>query len=224
MAVCGRAYLGVDLAIIVVLRSEHVEIDEMLDAIDMVSSSLQESVSLAASLPHQCLGEVARDAEGVLMADRITVERPDSTDAALLKSESSPPVVRAVWTSTVAAAAGRLAAPPRGGVRADEMFSSRRCGQLINPGMGGSARPGLAGLDPRTGDDASTLSTDARDLRSPTTSLSVFADMGLGGIAAEGAEGATRGSRGSFRLPSCSPRWRLLHGGACRNERRQVNV
>ena len=100
----------------------------------MVSSSLLESTSLVASLLHhrRFRGDCARLAFGVLAALLSnTVDRPDNTETALLKSESSPPLLRVVE---------------------ETQHSSSSFGQLINPGNGGNAR-GLSEFEHRAGDD-----------------------------------------------------------------------
>ena len=83
MAVCGRAMRGrIGIDSIDGPRSEHVDTDDTLDVTDTVSSSRCESVSLAASWPHQLRGECMQLAVGVLPTLIVTVERPDRTDGA----------------------------------------------------------------------------------------------------------------------------------------------
>ena len=168
------------------LKSEHADRDERLDTVDIVSSSsLHESVSLAASWPHQSPPQRLPLGERALLGR--AVERPDLSDAAQLKSDSSPaadPAPHAAPRCAGAAhAPGEL--PP----------SSSSAGQLINAGSGGSdpAAVGLPGLGHRP-PRASSRSTDVRPLRSPTTSrsVSVAAEPGRRG---DGAIAAHRGAR-----------------------------
>jgi hypothetical protein len=90
VAVCGRgaAALGGRVAALPMLRSEHADREDLLDTVDMASSSLHESVSLASSWPHQSAPQRLPVGERALLGR--AVDRPDNSDAAQLKSDSSP--------------------------------------------------------------------------------------------------------------------------------------
>lgn len=167
-AVCGLTLLGFS-ATVAVLRSEHVEMAEMLDTVETESSSRHESASSdsyrrGVSLDHQCLGDGALLPVGVLAMLSITVDRPESIDTALLKSDSSPAVVRADGAA--------------------HEGSTSSSGQDMKAGRGGRApAAGLAGLAHRVGEShAPARRTDVR-LRSPgvrcwIASRNVIADTG----------------------------------------------
>ena len=173
MAVCGRALL-IFSECGAVLRSEHVDTADILDTVETESSSSRpesassDSYRLGVSYVHQCLGEGAELPVGVLAMLGITVDRPESIDAALLKSDSSPAAVRADCRGDAA-----------------DAFSLSSSGQDMKAGSGGSAAAdGLDGLAHRTGwSRAPALSTDVR-FRSPAgarcriTSPKVIADTG----------------------------------------------
>ena len=113
--------------------------------------------------PHQFRGDCARLLAGVLATLGRTVDRPDISDAALPKSDSSPPAVRAES-------------------RAEMASRSSSDGEVINAGSGGSVPttglPGLAHRDLERDSRASSRKTVVRPRRSPTTSRKVLADAG----------------------------------------------
>lgn len=212
------------------LRSEHVvdveivEIDDTLEAIDMLSSSRHESVSLPQWRPEsggQWRGDCARlDAQ--LSWLPTTVERPETTEAASrlravsLSSDESSCAPGLSWCDPSHEARGRASlearrgcAPPLGDAagagRGVDSPSSSNAGWLMNPGSGGNARRDGLGLAPRSGEQIpfpSLRSTEDRPLRSLTTSLRVLAEDGRDMPAAAGVVHAVSTNARLRRLPS----------------------
>ena len=203
VAVCGRTFLGFS-APVAVLRSEHVEMAEMLDTVETESSSRHESASSdsyrrGVSWAHQCLGDGALLPVGVLAVLGITVDRPESIDTALLTSDSSPVAVRADGAA--------------------HEGSASSSGQDMKAGRGGRApADGLAGLVHRASESsAPARRTDVR-LRSPgvrcwSTSLNVIADTGRDMAAGRAGPTSTVGARAACpvrgRAMPCVPGPRL---------------